>query len=100
MPGKVVDASVIAAWAFREPRREEALLLLRDADLYAPILLAYELANIARKKVARSSQRRGSLTEALRTALALPIQWREVDHMAVLHLALETGLTTYDASYL
>lgn len=50
MPAKVVDASVIAAWCFREPRAPEAMGILRDSDLHAPILLAYELTSIARRK--------------------------------------------------
>ena len=37
---------------------------------------------------------------SLESALSMDIRWREVDHLAVLELALGTGLTTYDASYL
>ncbi len=33
-------------------------------------------------------------------ALRADFQWFEVDHRQVLRLALETGLTTYDATYL
>ena len=33
-------------------------------------------------------------------ALALPIRWSNVDHGAVLRLALDSNLATYDASYL
>lgn len=100
MPARVVDASVLAAWCFREPRAAEALRLLRGADLYAPLLLAYELTSVAGKKAGAYPDRLGVVSEALETALALPIRWREVDHVAVLRLALSAGLTTYDASYL
>lgn len=79
MPIKVADASVLAAITFGEPRAEEAEALLQDAFLYEPPLLVYELASVAHK---------------------LEIQWVDVDHRAVLHLALERGLTTYDATYL
>jgi hypothetical protein len=41
MPVKVVDASVLAALAFGEPRADEAASLLSGADLYAPDLLPY-----------------------------------------------------------
>ena len=37
---------------------------------------------------------------SLEVGLALDIHWTEVDHLAVLKLALKEGLTTYDASYL
>ncbi len=100
MPAKVVDASVIAAWCFREPRAAEALAIIREADLHAPLLLAYELTSIARKKVLAYPDKASLIEEALRTALALPIHWDDVDHLAVMRLALAANLTTYDACYL
>ena len=100
MPARVIDASVVAAWCFREPRSSEAFRLLRDTDLYAPGLLAYELASIARRKVAAYPRNTQALNEALAAALILPIHWSDVDHMAALRLALDANLTTYDASYL
>lgn len=53
MPVKVVDASVLAALAFGEPRADEAASLLSGADLYAPNLLPYEMASVAIKKIER-----------------------------------------------
>jgi len=100
MPARVVDASVLAAWCFREPRASEALGFLQGSDLYAPVLLAYELTSIARRKATVHPQKLSVLAEALQTALALPIHWIEVDHAAVLRLALGVNLTTYDSSYL
>ena len=100
MPAKVVDASVIAAWCFREPRASEALTIVRETDLHAPLLLAYELTSIARKKAIAYPEKAGLIEEALRTALALPVHWSDVDHLAVMRLALNVNLTTYDASYL
>ncbi len=100
MPAKVVDASVVAAWCFREPRASEALMLIRETDLHAPLLLAYELTSIARKKTIAYPEKAALIEEALRTALALPIHWSDVDHVAVMRLALDTNLTTYDACYL
>lgn len=97
---RVVDASVLGAFLFGEPRAEEALALLRDGELYAPTLLAYELTSIAHRKVLRYPEQRAELIEALRIGLSLEIHWVEVDHLAALELALEVGLTTYDASYL
>lgn len=100
MPAKIVDASIIAAWCFREPRASEAMGILRGSELHAPILLAYELTSIARRKTRTYPEKASVLEEALHTALAAPIRWSEVDHLAVLRLAMEAGLTTYDASYL
>lgn len=100
MPAKVVDASVLGALIFGEPRAEEALALLKGVELYAPPLLAYELTSVARKKALKHPLLREKLQQALDIGLSLDINWTEVDHVAVLRLALETKLTTYDASYL
>jgi len=100
MAARVVDASVLGAILFGEPRAEQALSLLRGAELYAPTLLDYELASISLKKIRRYPEQRGALVEALRLGLSLDLHRVEVDHLAALRLALETGLSTYDASYL
>jgi predicted nucleic acid-binding protein len=100
MPARVVDASVIAAWCFREPRSAEALALLRDSELHAPPLLAYELTSIARRKMLAYPEKATTLEEALSIAFSIPIYWSEVDHFEVLRLALEVNITTYDACYL
>jgi predicted nucleic acid-binding protein len=100
MSAKVVDASVMAAWCFREPRASEALNLLKDSELFAPYLLAYELDSIARRKIITYPEYASDLIKSLQIAFAVPINWSEVEHLAVLRLALNTNLTTYDACYL
>ena len=100
MAAKVVDASVLGAIIFQEPRAEEADTLIQGAELYAPGLLAHELTHIAQEKVLQYPEQSLALERALEAALLMDIRWREVGHPAVLRLALETQLTTYDASYL
>ena len=100
MPARVADASVIGAIAFGEPEAEKALSLLDNAELYEPSLLAYELASIARKKTLRYPEQADDIARALSLSLALDATWLDVDQNETLRLALETGLTTYDASYL
>lgn len=100
MPAKVVDASVLGALLFGERRAQEAFSLLQGAELYAPTLLHYELASIARKKALHYPRQRAELIAALRVGLSLELHQVQVDHEAALRLALDTGLTTYDASYL
>ena len=99
-PAKVADASVLAALIFGEPRAAEADSLLPGAELHAPPLLAYELTRIAQRKASQSPTQRGAFEEGLETALAMNIRWREISHAAVLQLALQTNLTTYDACHL
>jgi predicted nucleic acid-binding protein len=100
MPAKVADASVIAAIAFGEPRADEAEAELDGSDISAPTLLAYELTSVAVKKARLHPDRADPIERALLASMRLDIQWVEVDHGAALRLALDTGLTAYDASYL
>jgi predicted nucleic acid-binding protein len=98
--GRVVDASVLAALVFGEPRSAEAHNLLKGSRLYAPALLAYELAQVAVKKIAKHPTKRGRILEALSAGLKLEIQLVDVDYVAVVELAVAAGLTAYDACYL
>ena len=100
MRGKVADASVLGAIAFREDRGPEALTLLGGGPLYEPPLLTYELASIARKKHLSGLGQIDDLARLLTAALTTEIHWVEINPPEVLRLAVETGLTTYDASYL
>lgn len=100
MPGRVVDASVVAAMAFEEPNAREAASLVEGYDLCAPTVLHYELASVALKKARRYPSQREAIAGGLRAALNLNVRWVDVDYIATLRLALDTGLSTYDASYL
>ena len=100
MPGRVADASVLGALFFKEPRADEAEMMVNGLDLFEPTILAYELASIARKKVVADPGRREFITSALESGLGWNVKWMDADHLAVLALAVETGLSTYDASYL
>lgn len=101
MPARVVDASVLGAFLFREPRRNEAHSMMEDHDLYAPTLLPYELTSIARKKIQKYPDQKESLRKALQLGLHLSeLSLVEVDFEAVLMLSLDSGLTVYDTSYL
>ena len=100
MPGKVADASVLGAMMFQEMRAEEAEALIGDDELYEPTLLSYELANIALKKVRVYGEPAEDVSELLALALHMEFRWVQVDHQEVFRLALETGLSSYNASYL
>ncbi|MFI5197823.1 MAG: type II toxin-antitoxin system VapC family toxin [Thermoanaerobaculia bacterium] len=100
MPVKVVDASVIAAIVFGEPDAERAATLIGNAELVAPPLLRFEVTNTAWKKIKRHVKQADLIVAGLRLALELDIDYVDVDHEAVLDLAVEKGMTAYDASYL
>jgi predicted nucleic acid-binding protein len=95
----VVDASAVVAIAFNEPQAEDVAHRLQGAAVHAPTLLAYELANAAWKKAQRHPGQATAILQALASALASPIVWCSVDHQDVALLALTSGLTAYDASY-
>lgn len=91
---------MLGALAFQESRAGEARSLVTGETLYEPILLAYELTSIARKKARHDHSQLDAISDLLEAALTLDLQWVDVDHEEVLRLAIETSLSTYDASYL
>jgi predicted nucleic acid-binding protein len=97
---RVVDASALAALLFGEPEAEAVATRLEGMRLAAPSLLTFELANVCLVKCRRHPAQRGALRAALALRASLGIEVVEVDHDAVVALALETSLTAYDASYL
>jgi len=100
MPVKIVDASALAALLFGEPEGAAVAKRLQDGELVAPALLAFEIANICLKKMARHSDRRDALLEAFTIYRRMAIETVEIDHGDAIRLAEQSGLTAYDASYL
>jgi predicted nucleic acid-binding protein len=100
MPDKVVDASVIAAFAFGEARAFEARDLIREANLFAPQILPYELASVALKKSKGLPSLRFDIAMRLREALSLDVKLVTIAPFELFALALETNLSIYDAAYL
>jgi predicted nucleic acid-binding protein len=96
---KVIDASALAAIVFDEPAGDKVATQIEDCELVAPSLLAYEMANVCWIKLRRNPHQRHALLDALLTSGLAP-ETLDVDHHAVVELAVLTGLTTYDASYL
>lgn len=98
----VVDASALAALVFQEPEGDAMRLRLDGAEVFAPELLRYELANTAWKKVKRQPADAAKILTALSLALddKSGLIWQDVDARDVVLLAHATGTTAYDASYL
>ena len=100
MPAKVVDASALAALLFGEAEGAAIAERLRDADLIAPALLPFEVANVCIKKMRRQPDQRDALRVAFGILDRMEVGIVEVDHDEVLGLADRSGLTADDASYL
>jgi predicted nucleic acid-binding protein len=97
---KVVDASAYAALLFGEPQGETVASQLETCRLIAPDLLDHELTNICLTKLRRKQAPPEQLILMLASRNALQIERLPVDADAVLALAIQTGLTAYDAAYL
>jgi predicted nucleic acid-binding protein len=100
MAVNVVDASALGALLFGEPDGAAVAERLRGAGLIAPALLPFEVANICVKKMRRHPDQRDVLVVAFGMLDQMEVGIVEVDHGEVLGLAEQSGLTTYDASYL
>lgn len=95
----VVDCSILASYLWSEPQADEAERLMTGLSLQAPVLLKYEIANVARNKL-----RSGATPAAARAGVdALADQqlvFHDVDPGALLDIGARYGLTAYDAAYL
>ena len=100
MTVSVVDASAVGALLFGEPDGQAVAERLRGADLIAPALLLFEVANVCLKKMRRHPERRDALMAAFGLLDRMELRIIEVDQVEILVLAERTGLSAYDASYL
>jgi predicted nucleic acid-binding protein len=100
MAVKVVDASALAALLFGEPDGAIVADRLRGAELIAPALLPFEVANTCIKKMRRHPDQRDALIAAFRKLDRMEIGIVEIDQEETIVLAERSGLTAYDASYL
>ncbi len=100
MTVKVVDASIAAALIFVEQNADEAAALLDGARLIAPSILTYEIANVSVTKARQEPESETAIRIGLSRLSHLAIELLPIDIDAVASLAIETGLSAYDASYL
>jgi len=96
----VVDASALAAVIFHEPKETEVTSILQRTEWFAPSLIDYEIASIARKKILKHPKLENEIRAAFQTYSRIKFQRIRVDFADVIDLALKRNLTTYDASYL
>lgn len=98
----VADASALAAVTFQEPGVEAVALRLLGAEVFAPRILQFEMANVAWKRMRRQPGEALVTLTLLQAALGegSHIQWMDVNITDVALIAQATGLTPYDASYL
>lgn len=96
----VVDASAAGAMLFEEPEGPTIRAHIRGETLLAPHLIDYELANVCAKKIRRQPRDAVKLLVMLQGLDHVSLRRVEVPSGDVARLALQTGLSAYDASYL
>lgn len=99
MLASVIDTSALAAVVFGEPGADEVVRAL-NGPIAAPALLWFEMASVCFAKIRSHPSKREELLRAFSLAFQLPIKVVEVRHDEIVDLALRTGLTTYDATFL
>ena len=98
-PPLVVDCSVLVAFLFQEPQREEALRGMSGKTLHAPSLLDSEIANVAVKKL-RAGTSQVVIGDGLAGYVEQSIELHRPDVQAQVALAQRYGLSACDAAYL
>jgi predicted nucleic acid-binding protein len=96
----VVDASAFAALLFAEPKADEIAARLDGAELAAPQLMAYEIANVAATKLKRRLLTREGAAAVMEVFRRLDLRLHAVDATDAFETAARTGLTAYDGAYL
>ena len=94
----VLDASALAAIAFREPDYESLIEKLEDAIVHAPALLTFELANVAWKRSGVSPTEKTILL-ALGAAPRATVDSSGIrEPVDVVRVPQALGCSTYDAA--
>lgn len=101
----VADNSVVVGWYFESqatPYTDKVLDLLANETAHVPALWVLEFSNVLRKALKAGKADTARIQEIIELVNALPIS---VDYTAEnvennLALALQFGLTSYDAAYL
>ena len=97
---KVVDASAVAAVVFNEPQFAAVASRLTGANLVAPLLIDFEIAQVCLKKIRERPSERAEILRLhdayTRSSIRkLPIAFEEAIAMAERH-----KISLYDAGYL
>lgn len=85
---------------FGEAEAEAISVRLEGYRLLAPSLLDFEIANICLKKLRQEKTQRADILSVYSSRNSIRIRRVPVDYDDVVELAIQAGLTAYDASYL
>jgi predicted nucleic acid-binding protein len=98
----IVDASIAVKWFLpveREPDGELARQLIGRLAMRTTALAVHEVGNVLTVHSGWSAEKIAAALDLLVEICGEPLQLQPGDHRAAADLALEHGLTFYDASY-
>jgi predicted nucleic acid-binding protein len=101
-PPCLLDASIALKWFLpvdREPDSALARSLIGRVALRTTDLCVYEVGNILTRRSGWPAPQIGSALALLREICGDPLELLPGDHDACVQIALDHGLTFYDASY-
>ena len=98
MAVKVVDPSALAALLFGEPDAIAVADRLRGAELIAPALLPFEVADTCIKKIRRHPDQRDALLAAFGLLGRMDVGVVEIDHGETVLLAERSGGRALDGN--
>jgi predicted nucleic acid-binding protein len=103
----VVDASVVLKWQLDDENCVSQAIALRDdyfargaVRVIAPQLLMYEVVNGIATATRRKRLSPDTAYQAMENLVSLNIEFRNVEPLRVLEMALRYNLAAYDAAYL
>lgn len=100
----VVDCTVLADWAFGTESRKRASMALMETDPIwtAPMLIQYELGNVAWKTCQFDSSWKPDLVrQTLESASKLIHKYiTDINPKDIFEIAMDLGTTYYDATYI
>ena len=96
----LLDASAIMAVIVDEPEREIVIKLTKNATIFSPDMVSYEIANGLTKMMKRKIIDKETMINAYWYFRKIPIEGAKVDVEKALELAWEYSTYAYDAYYL
>jgi predicted nucleic acid-binding protein len=96
----VVDASAVAALLLNEPSASRIGKALEERSIVAPSLLAYEVANVAVRKIQLYPEQAEGIRKAMVLLDQLVFDYVQISPHALVESAEASRLTSYDAAYL
>jgi len=95
-----LDASAIMAIILNEQNRDMVIMLTRDATLFSPEVISFEIGNALANLYRKQKISETELLEAYKNFAMIPIRNIKIDIEKALKIACKNQIYAYDAYYL